>query len=129
MHAGFEVKNGRSVPVIEGVVVLQRDEAALLDAYMVRPEEASCGWGWKNYKSFVSGWGWRNDGCCQPSHNPSFIYITPGLRRAEGGEGGFGAREEGGWYGRSVFVWGGLTCCWTLDERRSLPPGLVMYVR
>jgi hypothetical protein len=32
---GFEVKNGRSVPVIEGVVVLQRDEAALLDAYGV----------------------------------------------------------------------------------------------
>lgn len=41
------MKNGRSVPVIEGVVVLQRDEAALLDAYMVRPEEVSCGWGWK----------------------------------------------------------------------------------
>lgn len=33
---GFEVKNGRSVPVVEGVVVLQRDEAALLDAYGVR---------------------------------------------------------------------------------------------
>lgn len=33
---GFEVKNGRSVPVLEGVVVLQRDEAALLDAYGVR---------------------------------------------------------------------------------------------
>lgn len=32
--SGFEAKNGRSVPVIEGVVVLQRDEAVLLEAWV-----------------------------------------------------------------------------------------------
>lgn len=36
------MKNGRSVPVLEGVVVLQRDEAALLDAYGVRGAQNAC---------------------------------------------------------------------------------------
>ncbi len=77
---GFEVKNGRPVPVIEGVVVLQRDEAALLDAYGVS-EPLSI-----------------DNRVVDPythTHVHACIHARTGLHRAEGGEGRQGPREEG----------------------------------
>ena len=32
---GFDIRGGRSVPVIEGVVVCKDDEASVLEAYIV----------------------------------------------------------------------------------------------
>ena len=31
---GFDIKGGRSVPVIDGVVVCKEDEASILEAYI-----------------------------------------------------------------------------------------------